>query len=109
MVLDIDRRPVRRRRSWVGHTRRVAPVRIPLELEPSLADVVRAVRDDARPFALVGDWAGSRAIVSSQPLRVVEGPAVLDVLGEQEWTGDGEGVGGGWFGHLGYGLASAIE
>ena len=85
------------------------PVRIPLELEPSLADVVRAVRDDARPFALVGDWAGSRAIVGSEPLRVVEGPAVLDVLGEHEWAGDGEGVGGGWFGYLGYGLASAIE
>jgi para-aminobenzoate synthetase / 4-amino-4-deoxychorismate lyase len=87
----------------------VPPVRVPLELAPSLAGVVRAVRDDARPFALVGDWAGSRAIVSSEPLRVVEGPAVLDVLGEHEWAGDGGGVGVGWFGYLGYGLASAIE
>ena len=29
------------------------------------------MRGDARPFALVGDWAGGGAIVGSEPLRVV--------------------------------------
>ena len=45
------------------------PIRVPLELDLSLADVLRAVRDDVRPFALVGEWADSRAIVSSNPVR----------------------------------------
>jgi len=87
----------------------VPPVRVPLELEPSFEDVLRAVRDDDRPVALVGDWAGSRAIVSSAPRRVVEGAAVLDVLAESGNGAAGEGVGGGWFGYLGYGLGAAIE
>jgi len=85
----------------------VPPVRVPLELDRSFADVLRAVRDDVRPFALVGDWAGSRAIVGSEPVRVVEGAAALAVLDGD--GGIGDGVGGGWFGHLGYGLAAAIE
>ncbi len=88
-------------------------LREPLGSAASLADVVRAVRDDARPFALVGEWAGSRAIVGSEPLRVVEGAAVLDVLAgsgaEGDANGEGEAVGGGWFGYLGYGLGAAIE
>jgi para-aminobenzoate synthetase / 4-amino-4-deoxychorismate lyase len=86
----------------------VPPIRVPLGLAPPLADAVRAVRDDARPFALVGEWAGATAIVGSEPRRVVEGAGVLDVLAETR-GGDGEGIGGGWFGFLGYGLAGAIE
>jgi para-aminobenzoate synthetase/4-amino-4-deoxychorismate lyase len=86
----------------------VPPIRVPLELEPSFADVVRAVRDDARPFALTGKWADARAVVGSDPRRVVEGAAVLDAL-EETRGGDGDGIGGGWFGFLGYGLAAAIE
>ena len=83
------------------------PIRVPLELDLSFADVLRAVRDDVRPFALVGEWAGSRAIVGSNPVRVVEGHEVLGVL--DGTGGAGEGVCGGWFGYLGYGLAGAIE
>jgi para-aminobenzoate synthetase/4-amino-4-deoxychorismate lyase len=90
------------------HTRRVPPIRVPLELDPPLVDVVRAVRDDPRPFALVGDWASSSAIVGAAPRRVVEGTAVLEVL-DGTGGGDGSGVGGGWFGFLGYGLGAAIE
>ncbi len=85
----------------------MAPIRIPLELDLSIADVLRAVRDDARPFALVGEWAESRAIVGSDPVRVVEGPPALGVL--DGTGGTGEGVCGGWFGFLGYGLGAAIE
>jgi len=83
-------------------------VRVPLALDASLAVVVRAVRGDPRPFALVGDWAGSSAIVGASPRRVVEGAAVLDVLAETGGGDDGA-VGGGWFGFLGYGLGAAIE
>jgi para-aminobenzoate synthetase / 4-amino-4-deoxychorismate lyase len=87
----------------------VEPVRIALDGPLTVADVLRAVRDDVRPFALVGRWAGSRAIVGSEPVRVVEGAAVLDVLDEAP-AGGGDGVvGGGWFGYLGYGLGAAIE
>ena len=51
------------------HTRRVAPIRVPLGVPATLAEVLRAVRDDVRPFALTGDWAGSRAVVGSEPRR----------------------------------------
>ena len=83
------------------------PIRVPLDLDLTVADVLRAVRDDVRPFALVGEWADSRAIVGSNPVRVVEGAAALDVL--DGTGGSGEGVCGGWFGYLGYGLGAAIE
>jgi para-aminobenzoate synthetase/4-amino-4-deoxychorismate lyase len=71
------------------------------------------VRDDARPFALVGRWAGARAICGSEPLRLLEGHedpfAALDV--QPPIAGDvPDGfVGGGWFGALGYGLGRERE
>ena len=93
----------------MGVAARTGLVRISLGRGLSVADVVRAMRDDVRPFALVGRWAGSRAVVGSAPVEVVEGAAVLDVLGAGR-GGDGEpGVGGGWFGYLGFGLGAAIE
>ncbi|MDQ3741662.1 MAG: aminodeoxychorismate synthase component I, partial [Actinomycetota bacterium] len=61
---------------------------------------------DRAPFALVGRWAGSRAIVGSEPVR----PA-----GEEGAPGGGpEGaahgaVGGGWFGVLGFQLGRGFE
>jgi para-aminobenzoate synthetase/4-amino-4-deoxychorismate lyase len=64
------------------------------------ADAALLVADDERPFALVGDWAGSRAIAGSCPTRLAEGFDALDSLPDV----DGSGVGGGWFGWLGYGL-----
>ncbi len=92
----------------MGVAARTGLVRVSLGRGLSVAEVVRAVREDVRPFALVGRWAGSRAIVGSGPVEVVEGPDVLDVLGEGG-GGDGLGVGGGWFGYLGFGLGAAIE
>ena len=50
-----------------------AALRIPLGLEPLVADVLRAVRDDARPFALVGRGRARGRSSGSEPLRVVEG------------------------------------
>ena len=98
---------IRARRTPPGsasrHTRRVPPLRVPLELDLTVADVVRAVRDDPRPFALIGDWAGSRAIVGSEPARGRGRPRCSTV--EDGAGGDGDGVGGGWFGYLGTGSA----
>jgi para-aminobenzoate synthetase / 4-amino-4-deoxychorismate lyase len=67
----------------------------------SAADAALLVAGDERPFALVGEWAGSRAVVGSCPLRVA-GDA-FEALDELPHA-DGSGVGGGWFGWLGYGL-----
>jgi para-aminobenzoate synthetase/4-amino-4-deoxychorismate lyase len=58
------------------------------------------VAGDERAFALVGDWAGSRAIVGSCPVRLADSFEALDELPDIA----GSGVGGGWFGWLGFGL-----
>ena len=67
------------------------------------------VRGDPRPFALVGAWAGGGALLGSEPLRSAgadEDPfALLDDMPAVA----GEGVGGGWFGWLGYGLGRRVE
>ena len=76
-----------------------------------------ALRDDRRPFALVGEWAGGGALVGSEPLRVATGQdEVFSALaGSRATTGleddpEGDGiVGGGWFGCLGFGLGRAVE
>jgi para-aminobenzoate synthetase/4-amino-4-deoxychorismate lyase len=72
------------------------------------------VRDDARPFALVGRWAGAAALVGGEPLALApeEGDDPMAFLDAQPVVAgevpDGF-VGGGWFGALGYGLGRAIE
>lgn len=85
---------------------------------------VLLVRDDTRPFALVGRWAGGGALVGSEPERIAgededpfgllaeEWPALdLEVPSPAAHADDGTGpfVGGGWFGHLGFGLATPGE
>ncbi|MDX6726581.1 MAG: para-aminobenzoate synthetase / 4-amino-4-deoxychorismate lyase [Baekduia sp.] len=87
-------------------------VRIALQGDVPAAHAGLLVRDDERPFALVGRWAGAAAIAGSAPLRVAdaaEDPFAL--LDEQPLvTGAPEGfVGGGWFGMLGYGLGRRLE
>jgi para-aminobenzoate synthetase/4-amino-4-deoxychorismate lyase len=65
-----------------------------------------ALRGDERPFALVGEWAGVRAILGSAPVRTTADPFVVaDVPAA---PGDVI-VGGGWFGVLGYRLGGLIE
>ena len=86
-------------------------VRIELEGSASAAEGALLVRGDARPFALAGDWAGGGAIVGSEPVAVA-GPEddpfdLLDV--QPEVDPGGEGVGGGWFGYLGYNLGARLE
>lgn len=85
--------------------------RIPLEwtLAPERAALL--VRDDQRPFALVGQWAGGGALVGSDPVRVAaadEDP--FELLDEQPGVQGAPGaVGGGWFGWLGYELGRRLE
>ena len=87
-------------------------VRVLLEGGPKAADGALLVRDDSRPFALAGDWAGGGALVGSEPLVVAsdeEDPfALLDEQPEVEGA-ESEGVGGGWFGYLGYALGATLE
>ena len=92
----------------MGVAAKTGLVRVSLGRGLGVGEVLRAVRDDPRPFALVGRWAGSREVVGSGPVEVVEGAAVLDILADHH-GGDGTGVGGGWFGYLGFPLGAAIE
>src|SRR3954470_11343817 len=88
-------------------------VRVALPGAVAAAHAAQLVRDDERPFALVGRWAGATAVVGSAPLRVAgngEEPfALLD--GAPPLTGDVPGgfVGGGWSGVLGSGLGRRLE
>jgi para-aminobenzoate synthetase / 4-amino-4-deoxychorismate lyase len=72
------------------------------------------LRDDARPFALVGRWAGAAALAGSQPVRIAD-PQHADpfALLDEQPPLVGElprgFVGGGWFGALGYGLGRRLE
>jgi para-aminobenzoate synthetase / 4-amino-4-deoxychorismate lyase len=91
-------------------------VRLPLAwtLAPEAAALL--VRDDERPFALVGRWAGGGALVSSEPVRVASAEenefALLDeqpvIKGGPEDRRD-FAVAGGWFGALPYGLGRRLE
>jgi para-aminobenzoate synthetase/4-amino-4-deoxychorismate lyase len=87
-------------------------VRVPLAGEPAAAEAALLVRDDDRPFALTGDWAGGGALVGSEPVRVAPEDAdpfaLLDEQPEVE-ADDSDAVGGGWFGYLGYSLGATLE
>src|SRR4051794_1557646 len=90
----------------------VRPVRVLLESTLSPFEVLRALRSDSRPFALVGAWAGGGAVLGSEPVRVAPADAdpfaLLDVLPEVADAPAGM-VGGGWFGYLGYSLGERVE
>jgi para-aminobenzoate synthetase/4-amino-4-deoxychorismate lyase len=92
--------------------RSVRAVRVPLALEASPTEVLRAAGADPRPFALVGAWSAGGALVGSDPLVVVEDAVdPFSVLDDQpEVTGELESAtGGGWVGYLGYGLGRLVE
>jgi para-aminobenzoate synthetase / 4-amino-4-deoxychorismate lyase len=86
-------------------------VRIPLECGLTPEEVVLHLRGDERPFALVGEWAGLRAVLGSFPARVLapgaDPFAALADLPAVE--GEAVRIGGGWFGLLGYGLGALVE
>ena len=91
-----------------------------LDWDLSESEVARLVRDDARPFALIGQWAGGGALIGSEPTRVAtdaDDPlSLLDdhpLLSEHPPPNLAEArpsaVGGGWVGYLGYGLGRRLE
>jgi para-aminobenzoate synthetase / 4-amino-4-deoxychorismate lyase len=92
-----------------------AIVRVPLgwTLGPECAALL--VREDQRPFALVGRWAGGGALIGSEPVRVAspdDDPFAL--LDQQPRVAHATGpaadaVAGGWFGYLGYELGRRLE
>ena len=75
-----------------------------LDWDLSHADVLRMVRDDAHPVALLGAWAGGADIVASNPVRVCQQLRSEDC---DEVDGDAAGAsfGGGWIGYLGFDAA----
>ena len=86
-------------------------VRIALESRLAPREALLALRGDAHPFALVGDWAGGGALLGSEPVRVLgpnEDP--FAAFADLPPVHAGEAVvGGGWFGVLGYGLGALVE
>src|SRR4029077_19451841 len=68
--------------------------------------VLRLVRDDPHPVALLGAWAGGGAVIGSEPVLARSPPQDLgDVLDAPYPGTGGPAFGGGWIGCLGYGLA----
>jgi para-aminobenzoate synthetase / 4-amino-4-deoxychorismate lyase len=94
-------------------------IREPLQCSWTAAEAVQAIAGERLPFALTGAWAGGGAIVGSDPLEVVQPGdlcggdpfAVLDRLPGVDGAdaAPSTAVGGGWFGWLGYRLATAVE
>ena len=96
-------------------------LRIPLPGDVPADHAVFLVAGDERPFALCGKWAGSRAIVGSDPLGEADPFDALDKgwssLGPETdpyphtppTGGATTEVGGGWFGVLGFPLAREVE
>ncbi|MBK5227475.1 MAG: aminodeoxychorismate synthase component I [Actinobacteria bacterium] len=89
---------------------RLFAVAIDSRLDP--LEVVRRFGRDPRPFALVGAWAGSGALVGSEPVALLgqhDDPfRALEQVPVVE-GGTGPHVGGGWFGYLGYQLNQRLE
>ena len=99
-------------------------IRRPLDWELGAAEVLRLVRADPHPVALVGAWAGGSDIVASDPVRVCGDPGALGEVLDAPLAGPagagsggpagpsspsaGVGFGGGWIGYLGFGLAETF-
>jgi len=68
------------------------------------------VAEDSFPFALIGAWAGGGALIGSEPIAIADGDPFEALASTPIQTPtEGDGVGGGWFGYLGYGLGARLE
>ncbi|HEY2315474.1 MAG TPA: aminodeoxychorismate synthase component I, partial [Streptosporangiaceae bacterium] len=81
-------------------------------VEPLAA--LQLLRSDRHPVALIGSWAGGRAVLASEPVTVQMPPGDLgSVLGPlpacEPGAGGGPSFGGGWIGYLGYGVARELH
>src|SRR4030081_637768 len=86
--------------------------RRPLSTERSPFEGAAAPAEEERPVALFGSWAGGGAIIASQPLTCLQADAdPFAALAQVPVLADTthEGVGGGWFGYLGYQLGRSLE
>ncbi|MET0600517.1 MAG: aminodeoxychorismate synthase component I [Baekduia sp.] len=89
-------------------------MRVALDGDVPAAHAGLLVREDARPFALVGRWADAAALAGGEPLRVADAEredpfALLDEQPPLRGALPAGFVGGGWFGALGYGLGRRLE
>ena len=108
-------------------------VRRPLGWDLAPVEVLRLVRSDAHPVALIGAWADGSDVISSEPVLVRSPPQSLaDVLDSPCAPGAGSGggagghaeharqlragladpafpgFGGGWIGYLGFGFGGEV-
>lgn len=78
------------------------------------ADMLRRLRHDAHPFALVGGWSGGGSVLGSEPVLTASPPVPLSDVVDAPFPFDHNAsalgaFGGGWIGYLGYGLAREIH
>ena len=86
-------------------------IRRPLDWELSAAEVLRRVRADPHPVALLGAWAGGSDIVASDPVRTCCAPEpCTDVLDEPlpDLPRPAASAAAGSARHLGFGLAGQV-
>jgi len=105
-------------------------VRRPLGWDLAPVEVLRLVRSDAHPIALIGAWAGGADVIGSEPALVRSPPQSLaEVLDSSCVPGAGAGggaggparllragsadrafpgFGGGWIGYLGFGFGGEV-
>jgi para-aminobenzoate synthetase / 4-amino-4-deoxychorismate lyase len=81
-----------------------------LDWELSAADVLRLVRDDPHPVALLGGWAGGSDIIASSPVLTAsdpfdDAPAQAVPAHDSPAQDAPARFGGGWIGYLGYGAS----
>jgi para-aminobenzoate synthetase / 4-amino-4-deoxychorismate lyase len=78
-----------------------------LDWELDTADVLRLLRADPHPAALLGAWAGGSDIITADPVRVCE---ELDATDQGDLTERAVEAcfGGGWIGYLGFGAAGGM-
>ena len=78
-----------------------------LDWELGTADVLRLLRADSHPAALLGAWAGGSDIITADPVRVCEELDTTDQGDLTERAGE-TCFGGGWIGYLGFGAAGGM-
>jgi aminodeoxychorismate synthase component I len=91
-----------------------SPTSEPLDWDLSVADVLRLLRADAHPAALIGTWAGGSDIVVAEPRDVRCDPESVQAALDERWPAQAAagantaGFAGGWVGYLGFGLGARI-
>ena len=85
-------------------------VRRPLGWDLAAVEVLRLLRPDAHPVALIGSWADGCDLIGSEPLLVRDPPQSLGEVFDVPCSPGAEGdtysaFGGGWIGYLGFSAA----